>query len=124
MVLNLDIAPTILTLAGVKVPACMQGCDLGPLVQGERPPWRKDFFYEHHFSAGGKIPRTEGVRTTRYKYLRYLDARPQYEELYDLKKDAHETANMAGDPKHRPLIEDLRKRCLVLKEEAGRKRKR
>ena len=47
MVLNTDVAPTLLSLAGVPIPAGHDGRDLGPLLRGEEPAWRSDFLYEH-----------------------------------------------------------------------------
>ena len=48
MVLNIDLAPTVLSAAGLPVPNGMQGRDLAPLYLAEEPPvWREDFLYEH-----------------------------------------------------------------------------
>jgi arylsulfatase A-like enzyme len=108
MALNVDIAPTILELAGVEAPHEMQGRSLVPLLQGRRCKWRSDFFYEHMFEHK-TIPRTEGLRTQRYKYARYIDF--DHEELYDLNEDPLETTNLAEQEKHRDILESLRRRC-------------
>lgn len=110
LVLNIDLAPTLLELAGVAIPEGTDGRSLKPLLDGEAVPWRTDFFYEHHFHYGGKIPRSEGVRTAKWKYITYYDVEPAYEELYDLKHDPREEHNLAGDPAHRDRLESLRKR--------------
>jgi len=119
MVLNVDIAPTILELAGVKVPEQMQGRSLVGLLRGEKPAWRTDFFYEHLFEHP-RIPKSEAVRTQRWKYIRYIEQKPVYpvrnsngvyEELYDLKDDPQETTNLAKNKKYRNTLEGLRKRC-------------
>lgn len=94
MVLNIDLAPTVLELAGADVPAVMQGRSLLPLLLGDSPTWRTDFFYEHNFKHPA-IPRSEGVVSSDWKYLRYVDTDPLQEELYDLKKDPGETNNLA-----------------------------
>jgi arylsulfatase A-like enzyme len=106
--LNIDIAPTILQLAGLNPPPQMQGQSLLPLLTGKRTKWRTDFFYEHLF-AHKTIPKTEALRTSRFKYARYIDF--DYEELYDLKSDPHETQNLAKDQKYRKTLISLRKRC-------------
>lgn len=106
--LNIDIAPTILQLAGLPVPPQMQGQSLLPLLTGKRTKWRTDFFYEHLF-AHKTIPKTEALRTPRFKYARYIDF--DYEELYDLKSDPHETQNLAKDQKYSQTLKSLRKRC-------------
>jgi arylsulfatase A-like enzyme len=97
MSLNIDLAPTLLKLAGINPPDSMQGRDLGPLLRGDRKTrWRKDWFYSHHFRHP-KIPRSEGVRTERFAYMWYLDSEPVYEELYDLRTDPLEERNLAGE---------------------------
>jgi len=98
MALNVDIAPTILELAGLKVPHEMQGRSLAPLLRGQKPEWRNDLFCEHLFEHP-KIPRSEGVRTERWKYIRYFEQQPVYEELYELKNDPHETVNLSSNPR-------------------------
>ncbi|HLJ10727.1 MAG TPA: sulfatase [Planctomycetaceae bacterium] len=110
IVLNIDLAPTLVDLAGAEIPKGTDGRSLKPLLAGENVPWRSDFFYEHHFHYGGKIPRTEGVRTSRWKYITYYDVEPAFEELYDLAADPHEEHNLAGDAAHREQLEILRKR--------------
>jgi arylsulfatase A-like enzyme len=116
LALNVDIAPTILQLAGVSLPQQMQGRSLVPLLRGERPKWRTEFFYEHPFEHK-TIAKSEALRTQRYKYARYVDF--GYEELYDLKNDHHEIVNLAKDEKYRQLLESLRNRC----DELGQKAK-
>jgi arylsulfatase A-like enzyme len=115
IVLNVDIAATILSVAGLALPASMQGSDLTALIDGKDVPWRDDFFYEHLFRHPG-IPRSEGLRTERYKYLRYIDQDPPYEELYDLEKDPHEVTNLAMSQEYRTLLSSLRKRYAELKQ--------
>ncbi|MGH9439868.1 MAG: sulfatase-like hydrolase/transferase, partial [Terriglobia bacterium] len=49
MALNLDLAPTILDLAGVETPKQMQGSSLVPFLRGSAPAtWRKDWLYEYY----------------------------------------------------------------------------
>ena len=118
MALNVDVAPTILGLAGVDVPAKMQGRSLAPLLKGEKTPWRSDFFYEHLFKTK-RIPKTEGVRTERWKYIRYFQQQPAHEELYDLAIDSHEERNLADDRRHQERLASLRKRCDELRDQYG-----
>lgn len=106
--LNVDIAPSILEIAGVKVPQRMQGRSLVPLLKGQKPKWRTEFFYEHPFEHK-TIAKSEALRTQRWKYARYIDF--DYEELYDLKNDTHETTNLAQEKKYQQTLESLRKRC-------------
>ena len=115
MALNVDIAPTILELAGVSVPEQMQGRSLVPLLKGKKPRWRTEFFYEHPFEHK-TIARTVGLRTQRYKYARYIDY--DYEELYDLKLNPEETINLAKDEKYQSTLTALRKHCDELAQKA------
>jgi arylsulfatase A-like enzyme len=118
MALNVDIAPTILELAGLEVPQEMQGRSLAPLLSGGNPEWRTDFLCEHLFEHP-KIPKSEGVRTERWKYIRYFEQRPVYEELYDLENDPHEAHNLMGHPRYAGELERLRKRCNELIQKAA-----
>ena len=114
IVLNVDIAPSLLGLAGITPPNAMQGRDITPLLQGKDISWRKDFFYEHTFEHPG-IPKSEGVISAEYKYLRYIDQNPAHEELFDLRSDRHETINLASDPERRDLLDKMRLRYSELK---------
>ncbi|MBE3070168.1 MAG: sulfatase [Planctomycetes bacterium] len=107
--LNIDVAPTILDLAGLPVPDAMQGRSLVALARGEAPPWRTDWFYEHTMLPG-IIPPSEAVRDARYKYIRYVAADPPVEELYDLAADPHEARSLAADPSHADRLAALRLR--------------
>ncbi len=108
MALNIDVAPTILELAGVGVPDGMQGRSLVPLMNAEPAEWRDVFLYEHRFEHP-RIPKTEGVRTERFKYVRYTSIDPIYEELFDLESDPLEERNLAEDSAHRGTLEVLRR---------------
>ncbi len=109
MALNIDCAPTLLELAGLKPPPAMQGRSLAPWVRGERPAWRKEFFGEHLFEHDW-IPKSEGIRTDRWKYARYLNIAGNPEEMYDLSADPHEENNLAPQPAQRGQLEALRRR--------------
>jgi arylsulfatase A-like enzyme len=120
LVLNIDIAPTVLEMAGLIPPTVMQGRSLVPLVSGEAASnWRTDFFYEHHFGEKRKppIPATEGVREVRWKYTRWVSIDPVYEELFDLEADPGELRNLSTHPSHGSQLERLRQRWRQLAEE-------
>lgn len=115
MVLNIDVAPTVLELAGQTVPTTMQGRSLTPLLLNPRQPWRAEFFYEHLYSHQLKEPMhiqpSEGVRTRDLKYIVWLEQTgPAREELYDLRADPLEVKNLAGDPSLSAQLEDMRRR--------------
>jgi len=108
--LNVDLSPTILDFAGAKVPEKIQGRSLIPLTNGNESGWRTDFLCEHLFEHPG-IPKSEGVRTKHFKYIRYFEQKPVYEELYDLKNDTHETHNLVDNLGFVKKLQELRKRC-------------
>lgn len=109
LVLNLDIAPTILDLAAISIPTNYQGQSLLPFVKG-RPvaEWRQSFFMEH-LMVHPQIPRWEGVRTKDHVYARYLDQDPIYEYLHDLKTDPLQLENNANKESSKLKLEELRR---------------
>lgn len=109
MVLNIDLAPTILELAALPVPPALQGESLLPWTRGEVAAWRTDWFYEHHFVHPG-LPQSEAVRGERWKYIRYLDRAPVVEQLFDLERDPFEATDLAAHPSHQTRLNDLRQR--------------
>ncbi len=73
MVLNLDVAPTLLDIAGLPIPAEMQGKSMLPLAEGKKVDWRKDWLYEYYEYPGFEnVPPCRGVRTQRYKLIHYF----------------------------------------------------
>ena len=111
MTLNIDIAPTILELAGLEIDPSTNGRSVVPMLGGESPPWRSDWHYEFLWQRDGiPIPRTEGVRTRRWKYNHFLDGQPGYEQLYDLEADPEEETNLAASPDHAEVLQELRGR--------------
>lgn len=111
MTLNVDLAPTLLDLAGVSPPDTMQGVSLGAWLRGAAPDrWRTEWFYEHWVRANGWIPPSEGIRTTRWKYILYPEEKPAFEELYDLSADPMEENNLASLSPHAETLDRLRGR--------------
>ena len=116
-VLNVDIAPTFCTLAGIKPPAAMQGRDFTPLLRGETPAdWRTDFLYQFKWHSES-IPASESVCSKDWKYIKWLATGT--EELFDLRRDAHEVGNLGKDPAHASDLARLRARYEALKKEIG-----
>lgn len=112
LALNIDIAPTILSFAGIPVPSAIQGYDL-LAVEQKKLSARKDFFYEHTYLGSPRLPKVEGVVSGDLKYMLYTEH--GYEELYDTVKDPHETVNLAKRGSEKARLEKLRKRYEELK---------
>lgn len=116
-VLNVDMAPTFCSLAGVPVPSVMQGRDITPLVKGNTPAdWRKDFYSE--FKWGSEIiPASESVSSKDWKYIKWTAT--STEELFDLRADSHEMHDLSKDPARADEMAEMRARLAELKKEVG-----
>lgn len=105
--LNIDIAPTLLTFAGLPVSARMQGRTLTQLMDRPTIPWRKEFYFEHPINIPSVfIPQSEGVLSADRKYVHYYNVREPadtYEEVYDLKADPQELVNLAAQSQGKAL---------------------
>ena len=110
-VLNIDITPTILEYAGVKIPETIQGISLSRYTtQKQNPVINRDEFLCEHLWNFKDIPASEGIRTKDYKYFRYRDF-PGHEELYDLKNDPIEENNLAYKKGFENKLIELREKC-------------
>jgi N-acetylglucosamine-6-sulfatase len=117
LIQNIDIAPTILDVAGLETPARMDGKSFLPILQGRKIPWRDAAFYEYYWERNfPQTPTTHGVRTNRYKYIHYHGIW-DIDELYDLKEDPAEMHNLINNPEHQKLIKQLNKRMFDWLEE-------
>ncbi|MDE0103291.1 MAG: sulfatase [Bryobacterales bacterium] len=138
-VLNTDIAPTLLDLAGVRVPEGMQGRSFRPLLEGAPPDdWRTSTFYSYYenswafremareqmtdpsfqFWTPHRVGPHRGVRTDRYKLIEFY-GEGDYWELFDLHEDPHELRNLYEEPGHGQLVEELRAELLRLRGQYG-----
>lgn len=98
--INVDIAPTLLELAGVKAPEAMQGRSLVPLLKGEVPEdWRKSQFYTYWGA-----PDHYGIRTDRYTYLK-VKGHPA--ELFDRENDPDQRHNVISSAEHENAVVEL-----------------
>jgi arylsulfatase A-like enzyme len=118
MVLNLDLAPTLLEIAGLAVPNEMQGKSMLSLAEGKaNVAWRKDWLYEYYEYPGFENVRPcRGVRTERYKLIHFF-IEPQEFELYDLQTDPDEMNNLYMKPGYEELTAHLKERLAALRAE-------
>ena len=111
--LNVDVAPTLLELAGVEPPKGYGGASLAPFLDGAGSHEPRPFLVEHRF-AHPDIPTSYGVRGPRWVYACYDGQEPPFEQLFDLQSDPQQLKNLADDPAHAKVLEAERARCEAL----------
>lgn len=113
-VLNLDIAPTLLDLAGIKIPEDMQGESMKPLLTHQPlvKKWRDEIYY-HYYELSFNLTAHYGIRTRQYALMHFYNPIDQW-ELYDLKKDPYEMTNVYDKPEYQATIADLKARLKAL----------
>ncbi len=109
MALNIDVTSTIVDLAGLEIPVNYQGKSLLPIVNRKVKTFNRDTILIEHLWEFENIPPSEGVRTDRWKYMRYINNK-SLEELYDLKADPQETINLVSDQKHSSVLKNLQQK--------------
>ncbi|GAB5552963.1 MAG: sulfatase [Saprospiraceae bacterium] len=136
LISSVDMAPTILSFAGIKAPQSMQGRDFTKILNKtqNRSKWRDAVFMENLFLVAmfnerykdnvdeinqgliraNESYRSRGVRTDQYKYFVYYEHQPKIEELYDLEQDPLEQINLVNSPDHRKILKKLRKKTKKL----------
>jgi N-acetylglucosamine-6-sulfatase len=117
LALNIDLAPTILELAGVTIPDYVQGESMVPLFENSGDhQWRSSFMFEYYVDDAYPYagPDMLSIRTKQFKLV---DAflKKDIDELYDLNNDPGEMNNLIGNPKYDRIEKDLRKELKKLK---------
>lgn len=107
MVQNIDVAPTILSAAGLQAPASMPGKSFLPLLKGDSTNWRDKIFYEYYWEYDFPMtPTVFGVRSDKFKYIRYYGIWDT-NELYDLEADPAETVNLINKPEYKEVVKKM-----------------
>ena len=132
MILNVDFPATLLDLAGVDVPAYMQGTSFLPLLRGERVDnWQTSMYYRYWMHlAGHNIYAHYGVRTLDHKLIYYYadaldqpgaidDPKEPEWELFDLKQDPMELNNVYDDSAYADIVRDLKTELRRLQTRVG-----
>jgi arylsulfatase A-like enzyme len=125
LIQNIDFAPTILNLAGIKTPEDMDGVSIMPILKNEKnTKWRDALYYEFYdYPAVGLVRPHYGIRTDKYKLIHWKSKGEGSEkeidfdhwELYDLKKDTDETNNVYGIKEYRKIQKELHEKLNELK---------
>ncbi|MGE0360107.1 MAG: sulfatase [Vicinamibacterales bacterium] len=109
MALSIDLAPTLLEVAGLTPGAAIQGRSLVPVLQGQAERWRQSFLVEYFSDTVFPRIRTMGysaVRTARHKYIQFRELQGM-DELYDLEADPYELTNLVGRPEAKTLLPEM-----------------
>jgi arylsulfatase A-like enzyme len=119
VVLNFDLAATLLDLAGLSIPSHFYGKSLVPLTAQQHLAWREDWPYEYYGYPGYEnVKPCRGVRTERYKDF-HCFTEPQEFELYDLQNGPDEMRNLHGNPQYAALTAKLAARLEELRRETN-----
>ncbi|MDC0268985.1 DUF4976 domain-containing protein, partial [Akkermansiaceae bacterium] len=123
--LNVDIAPTILELAGVPVPESMQGRSLVPLMTGSTPSdWRDSFIFSYNidpeFPAAAVVPHLGLRRADGLKLVNYSDD-SSWNELYDASRDGdpYEINNLYSLPERADDLAAMKRELVQTTERLG-----
>lgn len=109
VVANIDVAPTFLEVAGLKMPKYMDGKSFLPFLRGQTQPWRTGLLYEYYWERNyPQTPTMHALRTDRYKYIHYHGIWDT-DELYDLQEDPNETNNLIHQPAQQSTAKKLNK---------------
>jgi N-acetylglucosamine-6-sulfatase len=124
MVLNIDLAPSILDLCGVAKLEGIHGRSWKPLLAGDDRGWRRSWHYTYNYEKEFPYtPNVRGVRTDEWKYIHYPhgDDRPdRYKaELYNLADDPLETKNLIDDLRYSDRVKELKAELGRRLEETG-----
>jgi len=124
MVLNIDVAPSILDICGAPKLKHVHGMSFKPLLEGDTADWRTSWYYEYNYERQFPYtPNVRGVRTDTWKYVHYPhgDGKPDRHkaELYNLKDDPGETKNLIDDPACSGKVAELKAELKRLMEETG-----
>ncbi len=108
-VLNLDLAPTLLELAGVPIPEDMQGTSLTPLWRTSDQEWRPETFHHAPFrGSGGTIPKDLSLRRSDFKYILMRTDNRVDELLFHLAADPAELRNLSADKTYEATLQEFR----------------
>ena len=103
IVANIDVAPTLLDLAGATIPKDITGHSMRPLLEAGNKPvtnWVEDYAFLHETCVA--------VRTDKHKIIHYSNVNEW--ELYDLVNDPYEITNLYGKAKYAKVQKDMERR--------------
>ncbi len=116
MVMNVDFAPTLLDMAGLEIPAEMQGKSFKGTFEDNEKSLRKSVYYHYYeYPIWHQVQPHYGIRTDRYKLMHFYYSMDEW-ELYDLKTDPTEMNNIYSEASPQ-LIKSLKNELEELRKE-------
>jgi len=109
---NLDIAPTLLDVAGISIPNDLQGKSLRVIWQNNDVKWRDAIYYHYYEKSFGATPHY-GIRTNHFKLIHFYDIIDTW-ELFDLKTDPYEMKNLYLDSTYKQEVNELKEQLTEL----------
>lgn len=108
---NIDWAPTVLDIAGIKSPGEVQGKSFLPVLAQKKPAdWRKDVYYHYYeYPQPHHVSPHFGIRTKDFSLIRFYKGVESW-ELFDFKKDPRQLNNAYDNAQYKKVIADLKKR--------------
>ena len=108
MVLNIDLAPTLLDLTNAPVPDYMEGKSIKPILENQPINLRDDWHYEYYKEFLYSVPEIHAVRTREYIYIEYKSRRQP--ELFNIKNDPKNMVNLINKPEGQRVLPGLREK--------------
>ncbi len=109
MVVNIDLAPTLISLAGGRVPSDMQGESMVPLLKNPKVNGRKALYYHYYeYPEPHRVSPHFGIRTDNYKLIRFYGPFDSW-ELFDVQKDPGEMKNIYSNSSSQEIVLKLKK---------------
>jgi N-acetylglucosamine-6-sulfatase len=121
LVANIDVAPTLVRLAGAALPKSFDGQSFAGLLNDPSvaDSWRKTLLYEYYWEPSfPQTPTMFALRGQQYKLIQYHGIWDT-DELYDIAKDPHEIRNLIRDPKYKQLTSQMRQQLHQRLKETG-----
>ena len=124
MVLNLDVAPSVLDLCNAPPLGNVHGASFKHLAQGRETPWRTSWMYEYNFEKEFPYtPNVRGVRTDDWSYMHYPngEGHPDTEkaELYNVKTDPRQKNNLIDAADAQNTLASLKGELLRIQQSTG-----
>jgi arylsulfatase A-like enzyme len=124
MVLNMDLAPTLVDLCGAPGFPATSGQSFRPLLDGRAHRWRQSFLYEYNFeNEFPYTPNVRAVRTDDWKYIHYPNGAGQPDtelpELYHHASDPLEMNNLINAPEAQSKLAELKTELERLLRDSG-----